>query len=61
MGVGGLATLIACVIVLHHLLQIKDASLLASWQSILATAAPWTVSICCLAIFYFKNFRLAGR
>jgi hypothetical protein len=48
MGIWGLATLVACVVVLHHLLSIRDAALLAQWKEILTTAAPWTLSICAL-------------
>lgn len=48
MGVFGLATLIAAGMVLHHLLGIKDPVALAAWKDILATALPWTLSICAL-------------
>jgi hypothetical protein len=53
-GVWGLATLIACVIVLHYLLGIQDATVLLAWKDTLVCAAPWTLSICALPFLISK-------
>lgn len=48
MALFGFATLVAAIIVLHHLLGLKDPAALLAWKDILVAVLPWTLSICAL-------------